>query len=578
MPTVVPTHNWNLPDPPEPEAAALARELGLSAAAGGLLLRRGFDSADAVRDFLAASPSGLHQPDTLPDIEPATDRIIAALENGERICIHGDYDVDGVTATVLLLDVLRRLGGDVVYYLPHREEEGYGLSLSGIDFCREQDATLLVTVDCGSTDCASVTAARDAGIDVVITDHHEVKPELPDALAHVNPKRPGSTYPWPELAGVGVAFKLAWRLLSRLERPKEELTGLLDLVGLGTIADVVPLRDENRILARLGLAGIGTTRRPGLQALREVAGIPRGAVTPYHVGFVLAPRLNAAGRVDHARHAVDLLLAENPEQAAALARVLHEQNNARRQVERRVVTQALDEVERRGLHRRRVIVVGRVGWPAGVLGLAASRLAERFHRPSVVVSFDDEPGRGSGRSVNGFDLYAALEAASDHLAGFGGHRHAAGVKVERDRLADFSAAVNRHADTLPEDVFRPSIDVDAVIGLEDIDGPLVDLLQGLEPFGAENRAPLFAALGVEVTGWPRLIGRNREHLTFRVRSGGSEFDAVAWKRGPELPNLEPGEPGSLDLCFTVERHTWQNRTTTRLNVRDLRSRDAGPAV
>jgi single-stranded-DNA-specific exonuclease len=282
--------------------------------------------------------------------------------------------------------------------------------------------------------------------------------------------------------------------------------------------------------------------------------------------------------VDHARHAVDLLLAEDANEAATLARVLHEQNNARRQVERRVVAQALDEVERRGLHRHRVIVVGRVGWPAGVLGLAASRLAERFHRPSIVVSFDDEPGRGSGRSVNGFDLYAALEAASDHLAGFGGHRHAAGVRVERDRLDDFSAAVNLHADDLPEDVFRPSIDVDAVIGLEDIDVPLVELLQGLEPFGAENRTPLFAALGVEVTGWPRLIGRNREHLTFRVRSGGCEFDAVAWKRGPELPNLEPGEPGSLDLCFTVERHTWQNRTTTRLNVRDLRSKDAGPAA
>lgn len=578
MPPVIPSHNWNLPDPPGPEAAQLGRELGLPAAAAGLLLRRGFTTADEVRDFLDTSPARLHQPDTLPDIEPAVARVIAALEKNERICVHGDYDVDGVTGTVLLLTVLRRLGGEVVYYLPHREDEGYGISLSGIEFCREQGATLLVTVDCGSTDIAAVAAARAAGIDVVITDHHEVKPELPDALALVNPKRPGSTYPWPELAGVGVAFKLAWRLLSRLERPREELTDLLDLVGLGTIADVVPLRGENRILARLGLAAITANRRPGLKALREVAGIGKGAVTPYHVGYVLGPRLNAAGRVDHARHAVELLLARDPDEAAGLAGVLNEQNNARRQVEKRVVNQALEEVERRGLHRRRVIVVGRIGWPAGVLGLAASRLARQFGRPSIVVSFDDEPARGSGRSVNGFDLYAALEAAAGHLAGFGGHRYAAGVKVERDRVEDFSAAVNRHADALPDHVFQPSLDVDAVVTLDDLDEPFAGLLGELEPFGAENREPLFAALGVEVTGWPRCIGRLREHLTFRVRSSARELDAIAWGRSAELPNLEPGVPASLDLCFNVEKHTWQGRTTTRLVVRDMRTPGQSPAA
>jgi single-stranded-DNA-specific exonuclease len=568
VPLIQPARRWNLPGPPPPAAAALARALGLPPAAARLLCARGIDTRPAAETFLDPSPGRLHRPDSLPDIAAATDRVTAALRRDEAICIHGDYDVDGISATVLLVACLRRLGGRVQYYLPHREAEGYGLAPNSIDYCRELGATLLVTVDCGSTDHAVIRSARAAGIDVVVTDHHEPPPELPAALAVVNPKRPDSGYPFRELAGVGVAFKLAWSVLAALGRDRVELTDLLDLVGLGTIADVVPLLDENRVLARLGLGAIRASARPGLRALLSRAGLADRPLTDYDVGFILAPRLNAAGRVDHARTAARLLLTADPAEADRIAGQLEENNRERRRLETGVLDAATAAVEQAGLDRRRVIVAAGDGWPAGILGLVASRLADRYFRPAVVIGLRDGVGKGSGRSIPGFDLHASLAACAEHLLGFGGHRQAGGLSIAADRVPAFADAINHHAANLPAEMFIPGLDVDVVVNPGEIGPDLIEFMRRLEPFGPGNRQPVFAGFGLEVVGCPRRVGNN--HLKFQLRSGDRVVPAIAWGRSADLPGLEPGRPASLDVCFSIDRRPTPGYEPGII-VKDLRS-------
>ncbi|MFO7675559.1 MAG: single-stranded-DNA-specific exonuclease RecJ [bacterium] len=570
MPAILPARRWNLPGPPPPEADGLARALGLPLTAARLLCARGFVEPGMAAAFLDPTSAQLHRPDSLPDIVAATGRVIAAVEQGETICVHGDYDVDGISATVLLVTCLERIGGRVQYYLPHREAEGYGLAANAVAYCRELGATLLITVDCGSTDHEVVRAARAAGIDVVITDHHEVPPELPEALAVVNPKRPDSAYPFRELAGVGVAFKLAWSVLSALGRERAELSDLLDLVGLGTIADVVPLLDENRVLARLGLIALREARRPGIRALLDRAGIAGRPLTDYDVGFVLAPRLNAAGRVDHARTGARLLLTDDPAEAARFADRLEDNNRERRRLEKVVLDAAITRVEADGVDGRRVLVAAGDGWPAGVLGLVASRLAERYYRPAFVIGLHDGRGRGSGRSIPGFDLYSALAACADCLAGFGGHRQAGGLSLAADCVSEFSKAVNAWAAGLADELFIPGLDIDALVPPDELGPEFLEFIRRLEPFGAGNRQPLFAGIGLEVVGLPRRVGN--DHLKFQVRSGGRTVPAIAWGRSADLPGLEPGRPASLDICFSIDRRPTPGYEAGII-VRDLRTHD-----
>ena len=581
MPAVKPTHRWRLPAPPAGDATTLSRELELPELVVDLLLRRGYSTADDIRAFLDPSPARLRKPDLLPDIIPATERIIAAINNRERILIYGDYDVDGVTGTVLLVSVLSRLGADVIYYLPHREAEGYGFSAQGLRFAAEQGARLIVTTDCGSNDHDTLAAARDAGNDVIVTDHHELgktkddgrgtmdAERLPPALAVVNPKRADSAYPFRELAGVGVAFKLAWSVLSALGRPREELIALLDLVGLGTIADIVPLVDENRVLARIGLNAIRRSSRPGLQALLKVAGIADKPLTGYSIGFMLAPRLNAAGRVGHAELAARLLLTRDESEAATLAAELDSLNRSRQSLEEKILTQATALVEAGQLADRRAIVVAAEGWREGVIGIVAAKLVDRFSRPCIVVALKDDRGKGSGRSVTGFNLHAALAACSGHLLAFGGHKYAAGLSLTRESLAGFSSALAEYADGFPEEIFEPTLHVDAVAPIEQIDDAFVTAIEKFEPFGPDNAAPLFASLGIEVVGYPRKVGKN--HLKLAVRAGDRTLEAIAWGRSAEIVNLEVGTGNQLDVCYTVGRNTYGGRTSTQLTLRDFRT-------
>jgi single-stranded-DNA-specific exonuclease len=592
VPAVKPTHRWRLPEPPDGDVSALSRDLHLPELAVNLLIRRGYSTADDIRAFLDPSPARLRKPDLLPDIARATERVIAAINRRERILIYGDYDVDGVTGTVLLVSTLSRLGADVIYYLPHREAEGYGFSAQGLEFAVAQGARLIVTNDCGSSDYDTLAAAANAGVDVIVTDHHELsgtkneerrtkdEERLPTAYAVVNPKRADSAYPFRELAGVGVAFKLAWSVLAALNRPREELTSLLDLVGLGTIADIVPLTDENRILARIGLNAIRRSPRPGLQALLKVAGIADRPLTGYDVGFMLGPRINAAGRVGHAELAARLLLTQDPAEAAALAAELDGLNRSRQSLEERILTQATGLVEAGRLAERRAIVVAGEGWHEGVIGIVAAKLADRFARPCIVVALKDNRGKGSGRSVSGFNLHAALTACSGHLLAFGGHKYAAGLSLARDRLQDFSTALAEYADGFPEDVFEPTLHIDAVAPIEQIDDAFVTALEKFEPFGPDNAAPLFASLGIEVVGYPRKVGKN--HLKLAVRAGECTLEAMAWGRSAEIINLagdmtdSVGESGRvpiarLDICYAVGRRTYAGRTFTQLTLRDFRT-------
>ena len=620
MPAVKPTHRWRLPAPPAGDVSALSRELELPELAVDLLLRRGYSTAEDIRSFLDVSPARLRKPDLLPDIAPATERIVAALNRRERILIYGDYDVDGVTGTVLLVSALGKLGADVLYYLPCRETEGYGFSARGLKHAVENGAKLIVTNDCGSSDLSTLAAAKDAGIDVIVTDHHELvnqiiqnsesrnqnaecpapesticnlksaicnlQSQMPFAL--VNPKRQDSKYPFRELAGVGVAFKLAWSVLSALNRPKEELIALLDLVGLGTIADIVPLVDENRILARIGLSAIRRSPRPGVKALLKVAGIADKPLTGYSVGFMLAPRLNAAGRVGHAEMAARLLLTQNESEAAALAAELDSLNRSRQALEEKILTQATALVEAGRLTGRRTIVVAAEGWHEGVIGIVAAKLVDRFSRPCVVVALKENRGRGSGRSVSGFNLHAALSACSEHLTAFGGHKYAAGLSLAREKLARFSSALAEYAEGFPEDVFEPTLHIDAVAAIEQIDDALLDALEKFEPFGPDNAVPLFASLNCEVVGYPRKVGKN--HLKLTIRAGERALEAIAWGRSAEIVNLAPAghdpkmgtvpRPGrseglspfsKIDICYSVSRRTWSGRASTQLTLHDFRT-------
>lgn len=569
--SVAPTHRWHLPPGRDGEVSEVARTAGVPALVAQLLLRRGLKTPAETRAFLEPSAAALRKPDSLPDIAQATERVITATRNLERVLVYGDYDVDGVTGTALLVSVLSRLGADVLYYLPARTTEGYGFSLRAVEFCREHGVRLVITNDCGSSDREALVAAHDAGVDVIVTDHHELKVGTPPAslpvVAFVNPKRPDSVYPFRELAGVGVAFKLAWSVLAALGRPRAELTSLLDLVGLGTMADVVPLVDENRVIARLGLSAIRSSCRPGIRALIEVARLKGANLASHEVGFMLAPRINAAGRVGRAEQAVKLLLTEDEAEARQLAAGLDDLNRQRQALEEETFNQAVETVKASRLTDRRALVVAGNGWHEGVIGIVAARLVEEFYRPCIVVALKDRQGRGSGRSITGFNLHQALEHCAEHLVRFGGHRYAAGLVVEPDKLPAFEQALNEYAATMSEEIYQPSLQVEAVAQLDEIDDALLAALDRFEPFGPDNPEPLLASQGLEVVGYPRRVGK--DHLKLRVRSGTRVLEAIAWGRSSELLHLRVGEKNHLDICYTVNRRTYAGRTSLQLTIRDL---------
>jgi single-stranded-DNA-specific exonuclease len=553
---------WTIASCPHGEASELARELGLNDTTARVLVRRGYGDAAAAAAFLDAADPG-HDPRLLGDMDGACERIRDAIATNRRICVHGDYDADGICATALAVLILRELGADVVWHLPNRFEEGYGLSGDTITRLAGDGCRLVLTVDCGITAVEEVRRAKELGLDVVVTDHHRPGDELPDCP--VVATRP-SAYPFPELCGTGVVYKLGQALLGR---DSDALRRHLDLVALATISDVVPLLDENRHLARHGLRALARTQRPGLRALMRSAGVDPAAVDEGAVGFRLAPRINAAGRLSHPDAALRLLLAEDDGEAAELAGRLEELNRERQAVEDRILRDAIAKVEEwpEAKRRRRGYVLADAGWHEGVIGIVASRLVERFNRPIVLIAGTDGHWKGSGRSIPAFDLHGALGACSGHLSRFGGHRAAAGLSLDPAALDAFADAFAAHADAvLPEDALRPRVAVDAVVSGEELTLELCGELARLAPFGLGNPGPTLLLPSCDLSDVAQTA--DGKHLRFRVRHRSRPAgSAIAFGLGRQLDRAR--REIRHDVVFRLEENRWNGTVAPQLVVRQL---------
>ena len=553
---------WTISDCDADTARALARELELSETTARVLVRRGLGEPSEARAFLEGATPG-HDPFLLGDMAGACEAIRAAVAARRRICVHGDYDVDGICATALAVLVLRELGAEVDWHLPSRFEEGYGVASETLSRLAEEGCGLVLTVDCGITAVAEIAEAKAAGLDVVVTDHHRPGDELPDCP--VVATRP-SSYPFPELCGTGVVYKLGQALLG--ERA-ESLDRHLDLVALATIADVVPLVDENRALALAGLRTLARTQRPGLRALMEAARVDPAAIDEGAVGFRLGPRINAAGRLCRPVEALELLLTEDAEQARGLAERLEVLNRDRQGVEQRILREAIAHVEEwpEARRRRRAYVIADEGWHEGVIGIVASRLVERFHRPVVLLAGGDGAWKGSGRSIPAFDLHGGLAACSHLLERWGGHRAAAGLSVAPDRLEAFIEAFAAHADAhLVDRDLEPITVVDAVVSPRELTLDLAAELARLAPFGLGNPGVTLLLAGCEISE-PAAVGEGR-HLRFRVRDpqkGRDAGSAIAFGMGSQLDRLR--RVGAYDVAFRLEENRWNGTVAPQLVVR-----------
>ncbi len=539
---------------------ALADELGVSQTTATVLVRRGLGEPAAARVFLDAAPPA-HDPFTLGDMATAVERIRSAVTAGERICVHGDYDVDGISATAVAVLVLEEIGANVEYRLPSRFEEGYGLAGETIERLAEEGVDLVLTVDCGITAVEEVARARELGLDVIVTDHHRPGEKLPDCP--VVATRP-SRYPCPELCGTGVVHVLARALLGD-DHPAVART--LDLVALATIADVVPLVDENRALAAAGLRALARTGRPGLQALMQAARVDPAAVDATAVAFRLAPRINAAGRLGRPDLALELLLTEDRAEARSLAAQLEELNRDRQGVEERILRDAIARVEAlpAPVRDRRGYVLWDESWHEGVIGIVASRLVERFHRPVVLIARSGDGWKGSGRSIADFDLHAGLAACAEHLGRYGGHRAAAGLSIESEQLEAFSEAFGRHADVELADVdLRPLTTVDAIVPASALTLELAQELDRLAPFGLGNPEPTLLVACIEATG-ATTVGEGK-HLRFRVRQQGRDGgSAIAFGLGAQVDRLQGAT--RFDVAFRLKENRWNGTVAPQLVVR-----------
>ena len=562
--------------PHEEAAEPLARALGCHPLVAQILWRRGLRDPQVAAAFLDSRLRDLPDPASLAGIEPAVRRLAHALVEDEPITAFGDYDVDGVSSTALLVSFLRACGARRVdYVLPHRLRDGYGLGAEAVRRLAERGTRLLVTLDCGVTNVAEIEEAVARGMDVIVVDHHQTPADLPPAAAILNPWQPGCRYPTRELAAVGVTFLLCAGLRRFLRergwfgtRPEPDLREWLDLVALGTVADVVPLVGTNRILVRAGLERLGRPRRPGLRALKRVAGLePDAAVTAAQVGHRLAPRINAAGRLDDAATAVELLLSEDPLRAEALARTLDAANAKRQAIERTILDEAAAQAASQ--NGNSVVVAGE-GWHPGVVGIVAARLVERFRKPAVVIGVDPETGvgRGSGRSIGDFDLHDALKRCADHLLGYGGHKAAAGLTIAREAIASFAAQLSRVAEERFDPAqAQPVCVVDGVVRPEDLDEPLCLELERLGPFGAGNAEPVLALLGASVRG--RVVGAtptNPGHLKLQLDAA-PFVDAIGFGMGERLPELRD----RVDLAFHLEMNEFRGIRRPQLRLRALRT-------
>ena len=564
---------WIVPEPPDPEAvAALSRNLSLSEQVATLLLIRRYTDDESARKFLRPRLEQLRDASLIKGAETAVERLARAVNEGETILVHGDYDVDGICSTTILVRTLRQFGSKPVYFIPNRFTDGYDLGSAGVTAALRERATVVVTCDCGTSAVEPVAELCAAGIDVIITDHHLPGSALPACLAVLNPNQDRDDNPDKDLAAVGVAFKLALALAKKLGRNDAFIWRMLDLVALATIADVAPLTGENRILVRYGLRMLTQTENVGLRAMIRAAGLDTKQITAGRVGFILAPRLNAAGRMKSAMIGVELLLCEDVHRANELARELEQLNEERQAVDQRVLAEAREMVLQMDLDSTYGIVLAKEGWHPGVIGIVASRLVEEFGRPAILIALEGNTGKGSGRSISKLHLRDALEECGPLLLRYGGHRMAAGVTIDRDRVDEFAKRFNAVAAThlTPEDLI-PDVHIDLEVAIEHANADLERMLRHFEPFGVGNPTPVLVARGVRLAAPPKLVGR--DGLKLRLFTGAGELEAIGWGMADRFEQFSA--EGIVDIAFRLERDEYRGESRLQARIADITPRYSG---
>jgi len=563
-----PRARWILPEAPDAATVqALAEELRLPEPICRLLVARGFTPADSAKQYLRPRLDQLLPPEQLLDLGRAVDRLVKAIRGGETILVHGDYDVDGMCSTTLMTRALTAVGGKVVPFIPQRLVDGYDLTDAGVRAAEAAGATVVVTCDCGTSAVAPVAKLQALGVDVIISDHHLPGGDLPNAFAVLNPKRPGCESEDKDLAAVGVAFKLALAVTRAMGGNENFIFGMLDLVALATIADIAPLRGENRVFARYGLKMLGETKNLGLRALIRSAGLEGKPLTAGRVGYILAPRLNAVGRLGHALRGVELLTAESEHEANVIARELEELNARRQEIDRATVEQARRRVLELDLDETFGIVLAEEGWHPGVIGIVASRIVEEFGRPTILIALEGKEGKGSGRSISRFDLHAGIGGCRHLLERFGGHRSAAGVTIARERVDEFARCFNAAARAaLSPDDLVPEIRIDLEVALADLTPGFESLLRHLEPCGIGNPSPMLLTRGVRLAAPPRTVGQGG--LKLRLQTDDAPLEALGWTLGHRIGEIDVSRP--LDIAFRLERDEYQGVSRLQAKLADFR--------
>lgn len=561
---------WELVESrPHEEIENLSRQSSIPYAVARILINRGIDTPEQVDRFFNPNTSHLYDPFLMLDMDKAVDRIVKALGQRERIAIYGDYDVDGITSASMLYLILKDLGGDVIPYIPDRQNEGYGISELGILELQKSGASLIISVDCGITSIKEAKVATALGIDLIISDHHEPGDSIPNALAVCDPKREGCGYPFKELSGVGVAYKIAQGIIQKLNLENEYTEKYMDLVALGSAADIVPLVDENRVFVKLGLEKINNLPEVGLAALIEVACIKAGKIEVGDIVFGIAPRINAVGRLGSALRAVKLLTTRDRASSRQIAQVLEDENRRRKDIDNATLEEAVREIEQTiNPLEARSLVLSREGWHPGVIGIVASRLIERYYRPTVMITIENGQGKGSARAIAKFDIYQALKACGDLLLQFGGHKYAAGLTIAAENIPEFKRRFEQVCrEIIPEEDLVPKIKIESEISLDEITPEVVASLKRFAPFGPKNNRPNFFSRGLEVLDIPRIVGSN--HLKFRAGQGGVAFEAIGFNLGHTIDRLAiGGRP--LEMVYAVEENEYNGRKTVQLRIKDLR--------
>lgn len=546
-------------------------DFGYSRVIASLLFTRGINDIEAARNFLNPHLTSLYDPFLLPDMQKAVLRIVKAIENNENILIHGDYDADGITSTALLVRLLKALKSQVGFKLPHRLSEGYDIKPESIDWAKENGFSLIITCDCGISALSTAARAKELKIDLIITDHHEPGDELPDALAVINPKRTDSKYPFRELAGVGVAFKLGHAIVKQLEFNEESyIKKFVELASIGTVTDIVPLTDENRIIVKYGLEYLPLTNKAGLQAIFKTAKIS-SPISTFHLGYYLGPRINAAGRMSDAAIAVELLLTNSAQEAAEIAAELEKHNTNRKSVQEIILQDATFQIEELCLHDNPVIIAISEDWHSGIIGITAGRIREIYGKPTVMLTLDREAGMatGSARSIAGFSVIECLRASNNHILNCGGHEMAAGLTLEIDKLTAFKESIYEYSSSLIKDeMLLPSIDIDLQIDINEIDINLAREIKAMEPFGEANSEPIFMINNAIVNN-AFTVGSDAKHLKLILMSASNKkISCIGFDKGHLLDQIESG--AAVDICGFIQENSYNGKSDVQINIVDIR--------